>query len=125
MGNPQTIPKINSLILVLLLIKLFKMSDSVQPFIDAIAAQVMESPALTNKILTAISEQLKAKKEAATTKETFLRGKEVDALLKISRPTRRKLVGDGLLVQYRAGGIILYRKDQVLNALTQMEAKRG
>jgi predicted DNA-binding transcriptional regulator AlpA len=57
--------------------------------------------------------------------EEYLTGKQVDALLKVSAPTRHKYVKDGLLKKHKIGGRVLYKKLEVNQALKSVEAKRG
>jgi len=44
--------------------------------------------------------------------------KEVSQTFKISLPTLNRLSKDGTLTAYRIGGRVLYRKDEMNNALT-------
>lgn len=79
---------------------------------------------LRDEILNGISGILNASREKDLLAKEWLTTKETELILKISNVTRWNWTNSGILKSYKIGSRLRYRKDEVLNALIQLESKR-
>jgi predicted site-specific integrase-resolvase len=79
---------------------------------------------ITNNVLNGMASIMKASRETDIHAKEWLSSKETDTLLKISAVTRWNWTNAGILKSYKIGNRLRYRKDEVLQALLQIESKK-
>lgn len=80
---------------------------------------------ITSNVLSGLAVILKESRESDLNAKEWLSSKETETLLKISSVTRWNWSKSGILKSYKIGKNIRYRKDEVLQALIFIEAKKN
>ena len=85
---------------------------------------VIPKEELIQELLTGFESILKDQQKKRLDAKEWLSTREVSDLLKISTVTCHEWSKRGILKKHRIGSRVRYRKDEVLNALKEVEARR-
>lgn len=80
---------------------------------------------ITESILAGFSALMKESREEELNSKEWLTARDTERFLKISNVTRWNWTRGGILKSYKVGSRIRYRKDEVLNALMNIEARKN
>jgi excisionase family DNA binding protein len=94
---------------------------------NAILLQNISPEDLFSKMRELIAEEL-SKRLQPETPQRYITKKEAAVKLRLSLPTLNRLTSDGTLTGYRVGRRVLYKSDQIDQALSEIQTlkyKRG
>ncbi len=79
---------------------------------------------ITNNVLSGVSALLKESRQSELNSKENWTPKETEQYLKITGVTRWSWTKAGILKSYKIGGRLRYKKNEVMEALIQIESKR-